>query len=249
MKWILLLFTFSMSNLSAFSDSTRVKSHRHSNSSVNILDGGNIDFLSNGFLRSSTNIFKFNVGNPKGIYLPFYLLVGANVDIKLDDNNINASTAFDMLNNMGGLINFGIDGRVPVKTKYRHTKLDVVYQLAVKSINGYVDEKNIDERFLSKMFLVGFLVKSRAWNPDSPKQFGEFWIKNGITLSGNPSEVVKDIWGNYTNPQFVSHILEAGLLLRGGLNLKFGFYQFLNNKEVNFIDGASFKISANVLLH
>ena len=214
----------------------------------NFLKGGHVGILSNGMIRSSTNLFRFNVGHPRKYFLPFYLNLGANVDIKLSENVLNETAAFDLLNNMGGLLNFGVDGNVPVKLKSRTTSMKVTYQMALKSINGFGREGSGGQRFLSQLISTGLLIKSTAWNPNNPKQKGEFWVKNTIGISLNPSEVIIQMWGDEVDDTFFNHTFETGLVLQDGLNLKFTYYQFINNRDVVLIKAPSFKFSANVLL-
>jgi hypothetical protein len=200
-------------------------------------------------LRSSTNIIRFNVGNPDKFNIPFYFLIGANVDMNVNENLINESTAFDILNNMGGFLNFGVDGLLPIRLNSDISKMELSYQFALKSIDGLVYETGQTERFISKMFLLGFTFTSVAWNPNKPKQSGKFWIRNAISSSLNPSDKVKLLWGKTVQTLFLSHLFETGLILRDGIKIKFGFYHFLNNRNIKFIDGPSFKLSADILIN
>jgi len=213
---------------------------------LNIFDGGNIGVLSNGNLRSSTNIFRFNVGNKKKFHLPFYLNVGANINLSLASKIINENAAFNLLSDMGGLINFGINGKIEIKVNSRTTQLFSTYHTALKSINGIGREDALAERFLSKVIGLGFVVKSKAWNPNNPRGKGFFWLKNSFSVSDNPSQSVEKLWGEDVNDIFLSHSLEAGIHIDGGMDINFSLYHFLNNKNIGLIDSPIMKLGTNV---
>ena len=213
-----------------------------------ILQSGNIDLYSNGYLRSSTEVFHFNVGNPEKFYVPFYFLVGANVDIDSEDKLRNEVTAFDLLNNMGGYLNVGVNGRIKTKLKSQVSQLHLIYQVAFKSISGYTFETGNNEKFLSKMFMTGMNFSSKAWMPEQSNSEGQFFIRNALAVSLNPKDKIKAFWSDQINSTFVSYIFEAGLQLKNSLNLKFVYYQFINNTNYEFIDGPGFKLTADVRL-
>lgn len=213
---------------------------------LNIFDGGNIGVLSNGNLRSSTNILRFNVGNKRKFYLPFYLNVGANINLNVAGQIVNENAAFNLLNDMGGLVNFGVNGKIKIKAKSRSTQFFTTYHLALKSINGIGREDALAERFLSKVLSLGFIIKSKAWNPNNPKGDGYFWVKNSMSISDNPSQSVEKIFGEEVNDIFLSHSLEAGIHINGGMDINFSLYHFINNKSVILIDSPIMKLGTNV---
>jgi len=213
---------------------------------LNVLDGGQIGVLSNGNLRSTTNILKFNVGHPKKFYLPFYLNVGANINLSTPRVIVNENAAVDLLNNMGGVVNFGVNGTVLVNQKSRTTRFYSSYHFALKSIAGIAKEDALSEKFLSKVISVGIAVKSEAWNPTDPNKKGSFWIKNSISISDNPSASITKLWGENANDIFISHSLEAAIKLNGGIDLKFSLFHFLNNRNLTLIDSPVMKLGTNV---
>lgn len=210
--------------------------------------GGNIDFISSGLLRSSTNVLLLNLGNPNKFYLPFYLLVGATTDIFKDGNQLNESSLSDLLNNYGGFVNFGINGKSIIESFESHSQLYITYQMGAKTITGISEDAQVNASFLSKMFNVGLMYHTLAWQPDDPNQYGRAWFKSYLSLSHNPCDKIQSMFGVNTESTLYGANFEGGVELEDFVSLRFGYYKYLNNHHIPFFDEGLFKLAADFVL-
>lgn len=226
---------------------------RHTDTNTNnssFLNQNDLEFISNGFIRSATEVLKFNVGHPEKFNIPFYLIVGANVNIKNQNTFNNSLAIFDLLNNMGGLFNFGVNGVIPVIKKANHVNVSCTYQAGAKSINTIISEKNSNNRHLAYFGLVGIKISATAWQSSSSKSVpGSFWIKNVLGYTHPNHDNIFNVWPELNHSFFINHIFEAGLNLTDGIHLKLGLYQFLNNRDTPFVNEAQYKITAKMQLN
>ena len=210
---------------------------------MELLTEENIDFYSNGFIRSTTNIFKFNIGNPDKFYLPFYLLLGTTADVVSTDRFVNEEMAFDMLNSNGGLINAGYKLSVPLSEPEQYSQFFLMHQLSAKSITGILFESGEKKSFLSYMGNIGLMLQVKAWNPDDSNNKGQFWLLTSASISKNPKEEIQNLFASTINPFFYAVHIESGITLSEGINIKGGYYRFINNQQVGGLDRGQFKLT------
>lgn len=226
-------------------DSSRIyidTSYRSSDH-LKILDEENIDFFSNGFIRSTTNIFRFNLGAPDKFNLPFYLLLGTTADVISQDRFVNEEMTFDMLNVNGGLINAGYKLSLPFSENSKPTQLFLMHQLSAKSVNGIRYESGEKKSFLSYMTNVGVMLHAKAWNPNNDNERGHFWIMTTTSISKNPSDVIRQLLAESTSPYFIAIHIESGINLSDSINVKGGYYRFVNNQNVDGFSSGQFKLT------
>lgn len=211
--------------------------------STKVLSEENIDFFSNGFIRSTTNIFEFNVGHPDKFNVPFYLLLGTTADVVSQDRFINEEMTFDMLNANGGLINAGYKLSLPLTSPSEYGQLVFMHQLSMKSISGVIFESGEKKTFVSYMGNLGMMLKVKAWNPEDENNNGQFWIYGATSLSANPIEELKALLSEDINPYFIAVHIESGITLSDGINIKGGYYRFVNNQNVVGFSVGQFKLT------
>lgn len=210
---------------------------------------GNLDFISNGFIRSSTNIITINLGDPDKFHLPFYFLMGTTTDILNEVQELNETTVSDLLNKKGGFINFGIDAISPLYDLSDHSQLKLIYLLGAKTVTGFDLEKNTNESFLSTMVSLGFLLETTAWQYSTPNQHGKAWIKFYISGSKNDENKMQGFFGQDLNHYLFGSNLEGGIQLDGLMDISFGYYSYLNNQHISLFKKRFLKLSANMFLN
>lgn len=215
---------------------------------VSWFQGGNIDFISSGLLRSSANVLLINVGHPRKFHLPFYLLIGATTDLYQDSSSLNESSLADLLNNHGGFINFGINGHSPIKKYSRKSALFLTYQAGGKSISGVNLEMQEHIGFLSKMLNLGLMYHTVAWKPGQPREQGRAWIKSYFSISKNGVEEMKGLFGSTSQATLYGFNFEGGVELENYINIRFGYYEYLNNQHIPVFQEGVFKLAADFII-
>ncbi|MDA8693101.1 hypothetical protein N9L92_03495 [Saprospiraceae bacterium] len=211
--------------------------------SLEVLNEENIDFFSNGFIRSTTNIFNFNLGHPEKFYVPFYLLLGTTADVFNNDRFINEDMVFDMLNANGGLINGGYKISIPLNANKAPLRVYAMNQLSVKSITGIIFESGEKETFVSYMGNIGVMIQVDAWNPEDKDNQGRFWLHTSTSISANPKDELRSLFSENINPYFLAVHIESGISLSHSINIKGGYFRFINNQNIIGFDQGHFKLT------
>lgn len=224
------------------------------------LEGGNIDYISSGLLQTNARIFKVNIGNPKGFYVPFYIMAGADKETTSGvEDDPNQSTNVNLLSANGGYLNFGLHGNSYLtdfgkheKGKFRgkdsdsNTRLAFVWLLGAKSITG--KDATTEERVSMLSFVThfGLMFQTNAWVPDDNTKKGLAWLQAVLTNTFNDEDKLKQIYGPDIKKNFFGFNIEGGVQVDEYINLRVGYYRYLNNKDINedFKDGI-FKLSVD----
>ncbi len=206
---------------------------------------GNIDFISSGMIRSSTQLFKINIGNPKKFYLPFYCLIGATMNVFKEKEIINETALVDLLNSKGGLINFGFSGDLKLNPKAKITNLYFTYQVAAKSVSGIRKEYGDQVNFLSKMINTGLMVKSYAWKDGDEAHQGKAWLKGYTSCSINDKSKLNHLFSKSISPILMGVNIEGGVAVKDYINLQFGFHRYINNLSVEEFKTGILKFAAH----
>ncbi|HLP64741.1 hypothetical protein [Flavobacterium sp.] len=210
--------------------------------SYEFFSGGNIDYISGGLIQANTQLFKINIGEPKKFYMPFYVVVGADKETGSDtDADANKSTSVNLLSANGGYLNLGLHGNWSPKwlSFGDYSKISLVYQLGAKSIIGNDMVTNERVNLFSGIGNVGFLLQTAAWNPDDIENIGMAWVQCAFSNTLNDNEKIKKIYGENVNRHFYGLNVEAGVEIEKYINLRFGYYSYFNNNDINdeFKDG------------
>jgi len=216
---------------------------------VEWFQGGNVDFISNGLLRSSANLLLINLGNPNKFHIPFYLLVGATNDVFIDNEGINESTVSDILNKHGGYINFGVNGQTLIKDNNEHSHLFLTYLAGAKSIAGINTELVKTESFLTKMIHIGLMYHTSAWRPSAPQNRGRAWVSLSLSCSKSPKEKTSQLFGSNSSSFFLGLNIEGGIELKDCIDIRVGYYKYLNNHHHDLFREAVFKLSADFVIN
>jgi len=212
---------------------------------VELLGRGFVDFFSNGKMQGTAQLLKINIGEPKGFYVPIYLLIGSSGD-GLGSQKKNENTVANLLNPIGGIFNGTVNGRNNLyASKSDITSLKLSYQISGKLINAQ-DTITGKSKFLGAGYgNLGLFFQTGAWDSDDKGNMGVFWIQAKATASyafNNASykEVLgKDFKSNY----FVGYAIDLGIEINNKLNLKVGVYQYLNNQDLELLRNPIFKFS------
>lgn len=212
-------------------------------------DGGNIDYISSGLMQTNAHLLKVNIGNPAGFYVPFYIMAGADKETSSDDDDDpNKSTNVNLLSPNGGYLNIGLHGNNKLISfdDSGKTRLSAVYQLGAKTITG--KDALTEERvsLLSLVSNVGLMYQTQAWDPEDQSKMGIAWIQAVFSNSFNNDEKIKQIYGNDVKKNFYGYNIEGGIQIEKHVNLRVGYYKYLNNQDINddFKDGI-FKLSVD----
>jgi len=224
------------------------------------LEGGNIDYISSGLLQTNARLFKVNIGNPKGFYVPFYIMAGADKETSSGvEEDPNQSTNVNLLSANGGYLNFGLHGNSYLTDFKKHdkgknrgkdsdsnTRLAFVWLLGAKSITG--KDATTQERvsMLSFVTHAGLMFQTNAWVPEDDTKKGIAWLQAVFTNTYNDEDKLKQIYGPDINKNFFGFNIEGGVQVDEYINLRVGYYRYLNNTNINddFKDGI-FKLSVD----
>jgi hypothetical protein len=204
--------------------------------SYEFFKGGNIDYISSGLIQANAQLLKINIGEPKKFYMPFYIMAGADKETSAEtDTDVNKSTSVNLLSANGGYLNLGLHGNwSPNKLSFGdYTKISLVYQLGAKSIIGKDQLTAERVNLLTGITNIGILFQTAAWNPDDPDNIGLAWCQFAFSNTFNNDEKIKQIYGNEVNKHFYGINIEAGVEIEKYVNLRFGYYSYLNNKDIN----------------
>lgn len=224
---------------------------------VQWVEGGNIDYVSSGIIQTNARIFKINIGEPKGFYVPFYITAGADkVTSSGADEDPNKSTNINLLSANGGYLNFGLHGNSFItdfkkstkkgKESTSNTRLSFSYLLGAKNITGVNAVNNEKVNMLSFMTNFGLMFQTNAWVPDDESKKGLAWIQAVFSNTFNNEDKLKQIYGSDVEKNFYGYNIEAGIQIEDYINLRLGYYRYLNNRDINedFNDGI-FKLSVD----
>lgn len=223
-----------------------LKTNQEEKQSFRFLSGGNIDYLDGGIIQTNAQLMRINIGNPNGFNTPFYICVGANAETTTNDDEPNKSTNTSILSPNGGYLNMGFHGELsPESWKgKKYSQLSFVYQLGIKTISG--NDAITDEKInmLSGIGNLGLLFQTQAWNPEDPDNLGMAYLQVVFANTLNNDEKIKKIYGPDVNKHFYGFNIEAGVEITNYINMRLGYYRYLNNKDINddFKNGI-FKIS------
>jgi hypothetical protein len=210
---------------------------------IQVFTDENIDLFSNGIIRSTTNILNFNIGRSDKFYLPLYLAIGTTADLIPKDNFLNEELIFDLLNINGGLINGGYKLSLSMIPSDGYAQLNFIHQLSAKSISGVNFETSDKDSFLSFMGVFGLMLYVNAWSPDEKNQNGHFWVNTSLSISKNPQEVLENLLRKKVNDMLLALQIESGINLSEDINIKVGYYRFMNNLHIEGFDVGQFKLT------
>ncbi len=212
---------------------------------VELLGRGFVDFFSNGKMQGTAQLLKINIGEPKGFYVPLYLLVGSSGD-GLGSQKKNENTIANLLNPIGGIFNGTINGRNNLYASNSGiTSLKVSYQLSGKLVNAQ-DTLTGSSKFLGAGYgNLGLFFQTGAWDPDEKGNMGVFWVQAKATASYAFNDAsYKEVLGkDYTQSYFIGYAIDLGIEINNRINLKAGVYQYLNNQDLELIKNPVFKFS------
>lgn len=217
-------------------------------------EGGNIDYISSGLLQTNARVLRINLGIPNKVVVPFYITAGADKQTTNDpDEDPNKSTNVNLLSANGGYLNFGFNGNHLLKNftsdTSGKTRLSAVYLLGAKMITG--KDATTEERInlMSWVSNVGLMFQTNAWDADDVGKKGTAWIQAVFTNTFNNGEKIKKIYGDDVKKNFYGYNIEGGIQIDNLINLRLGYYKYLNNEDINkdFKDGI-FKLSVDFAL-
>lgn len=212
---------------------------------------GEIDYISGGMLRSSARVAEINIGDPDKFYIPLYVLAGATSQPTQDGFGINSLSAAELLNNYGGIFGVGIHGSRELKNLSNNTKISVMYQLAVRSVNGISVELDKNISLLSKLVVSGVSIDTRAWKSDQVPSDGRAWLKAFFSFSINEKEKIHQVFGCNSANHFAGGNIQCGIDIKDFLAFKFGYHTYLNNRKIPafgqsmYVFSADFSLSSN----
>jgi len=229
----------------AYQNPVLIDTHYHNHVLTEFFNEENIDIYTGGFIRSTTDIFRVNIGNPHKFYLPFYLIVGTTAQLERQ-SSFYEKLAFELINTNGGLLNFGFAKSNNIYKKKDQVIIDLYYQMGVKSIVGLNSESLKHENFMSKILSSGIIMSTKAWSPLEESSEGQLWIKVFSSCSHTSEEKLKNYFEkNPPNLLFAGNI-EMGIFIKKGLNVTGGFYKFLNHQKISALEKSIFKVASNI---
>jgi hypothetical protein len=213
---------------------------------LEVLGRSFVDLFSNGNMQGTAQILKINIGEPKGFYIPFYLLVGASGD-GIGSQKKNENTVSNLLNPVGGLLNGTFNGRNNLyASKSGITSLKLSYQISGKLINAQDSITGSSKLFGTGYGNFGLFFQTGAWEDYGEKNnMGVFWLQaKTIASLAFDNATIKEIFGNnISSNYFLGYAIDLGLEINNRVNLKAGLYQYLNNQEIELVKKPVFKLS------
>lgn len=212
---------------------------------VEILKNGNIDFFTNGEMQASARVFKIRIGEPRKFYLPLVIYMGSSGN-SLGENDKNKSTASNLTNPIGGMLNISLNGLQMLNPKSNTlTKLRIIYQLGIKLVNGEDNENNENSVFLNGFGSFGFSLQTGAWANDDISNMGVFWVQaKAIALLSSKAKLEK-IYGQDIEGNMYGYSIEGGIEIDKVINLKVGVYKYLNHNGVEYFKKPIIKFSVD----
>lgn len=209
---------------------------------------GEIDYISGGMLRSSARLAEINIGDPERFYIPLYIMAGATTNPTEEGYSVNTLSAAEILNNYGGMFSIGIHGSRRIKTISKTTKLDIIYQVATKSMSGIALELDETVSLFSKIIVTGLGIDTKAWKIDQLPSDGRAWLKAYISYSMNNKEEMKKIFGCSSEHRFAGGNIECGLDIKDFIAVKLGYHKYLNNQHISAFQKGFYVFSADFTL-
>ncbi len=213
-----------------------------------LFSAGEIDYISGGMLRSSARLAEINIGDPERFYIPLYIMAGATTNPTEEGYSVNTLSAADILNNYGGMFSIGIHGSRKIKTISKTTKLDIIYQVATKSMSGIALELDETVSLFSKIVVAGMGIDSKAWKIDQLPSDGRAWLIAYFSYSMNDKEEMQKIFGCRSAHRFAGGNIECGIDIKDFIAVKLGYHKYLNNQHISAFQHGFYVFSADFTL-
>ncbi|MBK9735445.1 MAG: hypothetical protein IPO92_10915 [Saprospiraceae bacterium] len=211
----------------------------------NLFSSGELDFISDGLLRSSAKVIEINIGDPDKFFIPLYVMIGATSATNQKNWFENKLSAIEILNNKGGLFGIGIDGSSSVFKIGKNTEISVIYQFSGKSVNSVMLDTEENVSIFSKIIASGLRLDTKAWKNDQTDAPGNAWIKGCISYSINDKDSISNIFGPESASNFVGSNIEGGIDIQDFMAIKIGYYKYLNNQNMPIFQDGFYIFSAD----
>jgi hypothetical protein len=218
---------------------------KQKNTKAGWFKNGDLDLISSGMLRSSAQLFSIDIGGKGSFSIPLYLMVGSTTDIFPTESIPNETTLLDLLNSKGGVLNFGLKGAEGLSKSGLFSKLLLSYHIGFKSISGIALETNNQINFFSKMINLGMLYKSQAWQSTDESNIGVATFNLYLSHTFNDEDSLIQMIGTDVNHNIWGINFEGNIEVDNYLNLKFGYYKYLNNQHIPQFQDSVFSFAAH----
>jgi hypothetical protein len=175
-------------------------------------------------------------------------MAGATTNPTEEGYSVNSLSAAEILNNYGGMFNIGIHGSRKIKSIGKTTKLDIIYQVATKSMSGIALELDETVSLFSKIVVTGLSLDTKAWKIDQLPSDGRAWLRAFFSYSVNDRDNIHKIFGCYSNHRVAGGNIECGLDIKDFIAVKLGYHKYLNNQHIGAFQKGFYVFSADFTL-
>ena len=250
MKKTLLLGCLSL-GITLFSNAQNVevytgspKAGAGSEKNLELFGKGLLDYGFAGQVQASAQALKINIGEPKGFYLPVYLLVGAtNGDI--GSEKINKSTVLSMINSTGGLMNLSTNFYAKLyASESAITSLRFTSQLGAKLVTGRDSLTNDGQIRPMGFFEGGLVFQTGAWEADAGyEEGGIFWVQARYAIMSMAKDDLKSYFGEKVDQLPSGPKLELGILIKNKVNIKLSYFKAVTGQNVPTLNDGQFRVA------
>lgn len=157
---------------------------------------------------------------------------------------VNEVTIADMHSNYGGLLNAGFSGRIsPDRLQFsKKTGVSLIYHLGTKVINGVDSTTNTNLNFFNGAGNFGLYFQTGAF---SEKSEGRVWLQLSLSSLFSPEEEVRRLFGDDFSTNSYGFNAEFGLVISGEIDLRGGYYKYLNQEKIAGFEDGIFRFAVN----
>lgn len=184
--------------------------------------------------QTSIQIVKIIVGEPgQHFQMPIYLFLAPATDIGNARENSNELAAANLVNPLGGTLNFSVNNVHTLDSIAQDTRLNLGYHAAAKMISGTdLNGSRQKEYQAIGYFDIGLFYHTRAWIADDPENLGYFWVMVKVHGSfGNP-QMLEKFFGMTEDKAVYGASADVGIEIDKRISLRLGYSAVLNKNKL-----------------
>jgi len=210
---------------------------------------GFVDFSTIGAWNTSAQLMRFWIGEPDVFRIPLLIFAGAT-NIPFTNEELNASTIYDLVNPVGGNISLAFDfhSKPFFRSESGITSLHWNLFGAGKLIRGQSLEYETAKTDLGYFVEAGITFQTAAGDRESIRSGdqGKAFFSVRYVLTQLDSNTMETLFDNRVKPQGIR--MEAGVLVKDRINLRLSYFEATRGAELPTLDKAQWRFGMDYRL-
>ncbi|MEO8403121.1 MAG: hypothetical protein ABI480_00945 [Chitinophagaceae bacterium] len=238
--------SFEKMNLTKDSSDTLVHISKPKNIKPEIFTSGFIDIINSGQINASARFIRLYIGEQGKFAIPLSIYSGVSANNFQGRQFFSVLPSNDMLitnliNPLGGLVNFSIEGVLFFNKHPAITRSGLLYHTGEKILTGYkigpVNDPSTGNpiNFFNSFVSTGAYFQTGAWERNDAKNAGIFWFATRYLIYyTNPKQLKRVMPIVQSNGIYDGYSLAWGLEIDNIMNLKILFYKYFQKPTVDY---------------